>query len=156
MEIAAPYSQTKNHLAIENHEMYSYRDLVGPFERLSCPHIGVCIDTVNSQRRGEDIEEVSEALLPFAPCLYVKDFIAVRGDIDMGFTIVGVTAGEGKLNIPDQLARLKNINPEASVILKQWLPFTDTIEHTVTIQEQWAEKSIAYLKRVCSEALRLD
>jgi L-ribulose-5-phosphate 3-epimerase UlaE len=97
------------------------------------------------------VEEVTRALLPFTACLHVKDYTVIRGDTDMGFTIIGTPAGQGKLNIPDQLIRLKEANPQAGVVLEQWTPFADTIEQTVAVQEQWAEQGIRYLKKVWSE-----
>jgi sugar phosphate isomerase/epimerase len=150
-EVAAEYEREKVHLAIENHEMYGYRELIELLETLATPHVGVCLDTVNSLGRGEGVEEVTQALLPFTVCLHVKDYTVVRGDTDMGFTVVGAPAGEGKLDIPDQLSRLKEANPEASVVLEQWTPFADTIEQTIRLQEQWAKQGIGYLKNVWEE-----
>jgi len=147
-QIAPAYEREQIHLAIENHEMYGYRDLADTLAQLSCPYIGVCLDTVNSLGRGEGVEEVTAALLPFTACLHVKDYTVIRGDTDMGFTIVGTPAGDGKLDVPDQLARLREVNPQASVILEQWTPFAESIEHTIELQERWAEQSIAYLKQV--------
>ena len=120
-------------------------------ESLATPHVGVCLDTVNSLGRGEGVEEVTQALLPLTACMHVKDYTVIRGDTDMGFTIVGAPAGEGKLEIPDQLSRLKEANPEASVVLEQWTPFADTIEQTITLQERWASRGIHYLKKVWND-----
>jgi sugar phosphate isomerase/epimerase len=150
-EITAIYEKERIHLAIENHEMYSYKSLAALLERLSCRFIGVCLDTVNSLGRGEGVEEVTEVLLPFTACLHVKDYTVIRGDTDMGFTIVGAAAGQGRLDIPNQLRRLKAANPQASVVLEQWTPFSDTIEQTIALQEQWAERGISYLKTIWSE-----
>lgn len=69
----------------------------------------------------------------------------------MGFTIVGTAAGQGKVDIHGQSSRLKAANPNASIVLEQWTPFADTIEHTIAHQEQWAEQGITYLKQILSE-----
>jgi L-ribulose-5-phosphate 3-epimerase UlaE len=97
------------------------------------------------------VEEVTRALLPFTACLHVKDYTVIRGKTDMGFTIVGAPAGEGRLDIPDQLSRLEEANPQASVVLEQWTPFADTIAQTITLQEQWASRGIHYLKKLWSD-----
>jgi sugar phosphate isomerase/epimerase len=80
-------------LAIENHERYSCEDLARLVRRLKSTRIGVCLDTVNSLGRGEGVREVVETLMTHARCLHVKDFAAVRGSANMGFSIVGAIAG---------------------------------------------------------------
>ena len=149
-QVVAAFENALIHLAIENHEMYSYRDLAALIGRFASPYLGVCLDTVNSLGRGEGVEEVSKALLPYTACLHVKDFTVIRGGTDMGFSVVGTPAGQGKLNIPEQLARLKTHRPEASIVLELWTPFAESAENTVALQEDWAEQSIAFLKEVLS------
>lgn len=149
--IVTAYEKARVHLAIENHEMYSCRDLAAMLERLSSPYLGVCLDTVNSLGRGEGVEEVSASLLPYTSCLHVKDFSVVRGGTDMGFSVVGVPVGQGKLDIPEQLNRLRIHRPNASAVLELWTPFAESIENTIALQDQWAEQSIQYLKQILHE-----
>ena len=54
-------------LAIENHERYGYRELLGLVEDCDSSHVGVCLDSVNSLGRGEGVWEVADALLASEP-----------------------------------------------------------------------------------------
>jgi len=133
-------------LAIENHERYSCHDLARLVRHLSCARIGVCLDTVNSLGRGEGVREVVETLMPNARCLHVKDFAAVRGSANMGFSIVGAIAGRGRLDIPAQLSAYLKAYPSGSVILEQWTPFGANLEESIRLQEDWAREGLRYLK----------
>lgn len=144
--IAEQFAEKQVYLAIENHETSSYLDLEALCRELNTEYIGICLDTVNSLGRGEGVREVTEALMPYAKCLHVKDFTVVRHKSDMEFTITGASAGEGKLDIPAHLELLNRFRPDASVILEQWTPLQESLDATVQLQERWAEAGIAYLK----------
>jgi sugar phosphate isomerase/epimerase len=135
-------------LAIENHERYACQDLARLVQRLNSGSIGVCLDTVNSLGRGEGVREVVETLMGHARCLHVKDFTAVRGSANMGFSIVGAVAGQGRLDIPAQLEAFRAASPSGSVILEQWTPFGGSLEESIRVQEDWAKEGLRYLRRV--------
>ena len=146
-QIADDFAQKQITLAIENHEASSFLDLEDLCQKIDNDYVGVCLDTVNSLGRGEGLREVTTALMPFTKCLHVKDFTVVRHTSDMEMTITGTPAGEGKLDIPAQLQMLHHAQPDASVVLEQWVPMYESLEKTVQIQDMWAAQGIKYLKK---------
>ncbi|MEM7130582.1 MAG: TIM barrel protein [Chloroflexota bacterium] len=147
LQIADGFAEKQITLAIENHEAASVLDLQALCQDMDNDYVGVCLDTVNSLGRGEGLREVTAALMPFTKCLHIKDFTVVRHTSDMEMTITGAPAGEGKLDIPTQLQMLHGVQPDASVVLEQWVPLYESLEKTVQIQDMWAENGIKYLKR---------
>jgi hypothetical protein len=63
----------------------------------------------------------------------------------MGFEIDGAPAGEGRLDIPDLLARLRRLRWQADAILEQWVPPAATLDDTLARELQWAETSLRNL-----------
>lgn len=146
-QVADDFAERQITLAIENHEAASFLDLQVLCQEIDNEYVGVCLDTVNSLGRGEGLREVTAALMPFTKCLHIKDFTVVRHRSDMEMTITGAPAGEGKLDIPRQLQMLNVAQPDASVILEQWVPLHESLERTVQIQDMWAAKGVQHLKK---------
>jgi sugar phosphate isomerase/epimerase len=149
--IGQKYADNQVYLAIENHEALQFHDLVTLIENINNPYIGICLDTVNSLGRGEGIQEVTDALMKHTKTLHIKDFTVIRGETDMGFTITGAPTGQGRLEIRSQLLLLKSTNPQESVVIEQWTPFTVDIDRTIELQERWAEEGVDYLKGLMAE-----
>ena len=150
-QLAEQFAAAQVYLAIENHEAASFLDMASLCQEIDNDYVGVCLDTVNSLGRGEGLREVTTALMPFTKCLHVKDFTVHRHKSDMELTITGAPAGEGKLDIPAQLWMLRNVQPEATVVLEQWVPFQGNLAQTIERQDSWAESSVRYLKKHLAE-----
>ena len=132
-------------LGLENYEKHSCRDLAALVRRLESSHVGICLDTVNSLGALETPEVVVETLAPITVNLHIKDFEIERVPQMMGFAVSGAPAGTGKLAIPwllEQMHPDKNV----SAILEQWPPLRDSIEETVAMEAEWAERGIQYLR----------
>ncbi len=65
----------------------------------------------------------------------------------MGFVVQGTPAGEGMLNIPSLLARLKQNGREFNAILELWHPPENDIVATVDQEAQWAAQSVSWLRQ---------
>jgi len=65
--------------------------------------------------------------------------VAKRVPNMMGFTITGVPAGQGGLNVPWILKTLRESGATGNVILEQWPPSLES-------ELPMAEESIAYLR----------
>jgi len=135
-------------LAIENYERYSAKDLAGLVERVGSPFVGVCLDTVNSLGALELPREVIDTLLPHALNIHVKDFVIIRMDHRMGFSVVGTPAGQGKLGIEDMLDRARAGGRNPNVVLELWTPFQGSVDATIALEREWAAISIRYLTRL--------
>ncbi len=132
-------------LAIENHERHSVKELAYLVNKLGSRYVGICLDTVNSFGALETPEQVITELAPYVINLHYKDFIIKRIDCMMGFEILGCPAGQGMLDFTQLRQQLKD-EKECSVILELWTPFTETVEKTILLENQWAEESIEFLK----------
>jgi 3-oxoisoapionate decarboxylase len=132
-------------LGMENYEEHSCRSLAELVRRLESRHVGVCLDTVNSLGALESPEEVVEALASLTVSLHVKDFVIERAPNMMGFVVRGAPAGTGRLAIPWLLGRMTPAN-NVSVILEQWPPLQESVEATVTMEQEWAAQGVEYLR----------
>lgn len=137
-------------LAIENHDHFHVAELAGLVQKLASPWIGVCLDTANSLGAMETPAAAVRALAPWTVCLHLKDFRIARVPSQLGFVAEGTPAGEGQLDIPWILAEVRRGGREPSVILEQWPPFIRTLEATLRQEEEWARRSVAYLRTLLS------
>jgi sugar phosphate isomerase/epimerase len=136
-------------LAIENHDRFSTRILTEILERIDSERVGICLDTVNSFGALEGPPVVVEALGPWTVNLHVKDFAVTRAGHSLGFTIEGRPAGQGQLDVPWLLERLRALarQPISAAIVELWTPPEATLEETIAKERTWAAESVAYLRR---------
>jgi len=132
-------------LGLENYEKHSCRELAALVRRLESHHVGICLDTVNSLAALETPERVVEILAPLTVNLHVKDFVINRVPQMMGFVVRGAPAGEGRLDIPWLLGQMPP-GDNVSAILEQWPPLRESVEATVTMEREWAEQGVRYLR----------
>jgi len=137
-------------LAIENHGRFKSYELVDIIKSVDSPYVGICLDTVNSFEVLEGPETVVKNLGPYTVNLHVKDFKIERIKSNMGFNLIGTPAGEGMLNIPWVLKKLKKYNGNINTILEMWMPPDDTIEKTIKKEQQWVKKSVRNLQKYFS------
>ena len=134
-------------LAIENHDRFPVRALARIMERVGSRHVGICLDTVNSFGALEGPEVVVEALGPWTVNLHVKDFAISRASHMMGFAVEGRPAGQGRLNIPWLIGRLRAMGRDPNAILELWTPPDAALSDTLAKEEAWAAASVEYLRR---------
>lgn len=131
-------------LALENYERFKTCEFADIVEKVGSEQVGICLDTVNSLGAAESIDTVIETLGPLTVNLHLKEFIIKRCYHKMGYTIEGLPCGEGMLNIE---TLLKKVSKRCdSAILEQWVPPESNLECTVRKEDEWAKKSISYLK----------
>jgi sugar phosphate isomerase/epimerase len=134
-------------LALENYEAYTSPQLLALLRDVSSPYLGVCLDTVNSLGILETPATVVEQLGPYVRSLHIKDFGIARAESRMGFVVAGRPAGEGLLNVDWLLAELQRVGSEPNLILEQWTPYQGSVEETIKLEEEWADRSVRFLKR---------
>jgi hypothetical protein len=103
------------------------------------------LDTVNSLGALETPEVVVETLAPLTVNLHIKDFVIDRVPQMMGFVVSGVPAGTGKLAIPWLLGQMP-VGNDVSAILEQWPPLRESVEATIAMEQEWAERGVQYLR----------
>lgn len=133
-------------LALENHERLGARTLARIIEELGPDDVGACLDTANSLGALETPEEVVEILGPHTRSLHVRDFEVRRASHQMGFVIEGCAAGQGRLDLPRLLARLRGLTPYAfNAILETWVAPGPSLEETVLRERVWTEQGFKHL-----------
>jgi sugar phosphate isomerase/epimerase len=135
-------------LAIENHDALPARTLRELVERLGFPRVGVCLDTANSLGCLEGLETTVETLAPYTLNLHVKDVVVRRLPHHLGFTVEGRPAGEGQVEIPWVLERLRVAGRDVSVILEQWPAPEADAAATRAKEEAWAVAGVGYLRKL--------
>jgi 3-oxoisoapionate decarboxylase len=138
-------------LALENHDRFSTATLRQIVDDLDSPFIGLCVDTANSLGCSEGPDLVLETLGPRLSCLHVKDYTVRRLPHKFGFIVEGAPAGQGDLDLPRWLSRLREMGRDGSVILEQWPAPESTPEATLKKEETWAVQGIAYLRQFVSD-----
>jgi sugar phosphate isomerase/epimerase len=144
-EVLAEFEAQGVTLGLENYEKHSCRELADLVRRLESSHVGICLDTVNSLGALETPEVVVETLAPLTVNLHVKDFVIERVPQMMGFVVSGAPAGAGRLAIPWLLEQMPP-NKNVSAILEQWPLLGESVEATVAMEKEWAERGIQFLR----------
>jgi sugar phosphate isomerase/epimerase len=142
------YEEAGVYIALENHDEYSTHHLASFIDKIGSSFLGVCLDTVNSFAALETPDVVVKTLAPYAFNFHVKDFQIVRFGSELGFSIIGSPAGEGRLDIPWIIDYLKRAGREPNLILELWTPFSENLDQTIKREDEWAHRSIRYLKGI--------
>ncbi|MDG0789893.1 sugar phosphate isomerase/epimerase [Cohnella ginsengisoli] len=133
-------------LAIENHGLHTTDRLVALFEHFDSPSLGCCLDTVNSFGALEGPDTVIRALAHYTVNLHIKDFEIKRVDHQMGFSVLGTPAGQGRLNWPLLREALRKSGRTPNWILELWTPFAGSVERTIELEREWFEASIPFVR----------
>lgn len=142
------FEQANVTLAIENHDRLSARTLSGIITTLASPHVGICLDTVNSFGSLEGPEVVIDTLAPYTVNLHIKDFDICRAEHNMGFAIYGTPAGQGRLDIPKLIRQLAQQGRCKTAVLELWPAPEPTIDATIAKERRWLKESAAYLHQL--------
>ena len=132
-------------IAIENHDRLKCKALARIAAALPST-VGICLDTVNSFGALEGPEVVVETLGPYAVNLHLKDFAVVRYPSMFGFRVEGRPAGQGMLDIPWLLGKLKSFGRDCNAILELWPLQQATPEELIRLEAEWAEASVRALR----------
>ncbi|MCU0512148.1 MAG: sugar phosphate isomerase/epimerase [Anaerolineae bacterium] len=133
-------------LAIENHDRFAAQTLADIITALDDPHVGVCLDTVNSFGSLEGPAVVVATLGRFVVNLHVKEFLIRRMEHNMGFVITGAPAGQGMLNVPWLLAALRGSGRSFNAIIETWLSPEPAMAATVAREQAYVRQSVDYLR----------
>lgn len=144
-DVLADFESANIIMAIENHDRFSAKTLADIIKTLSSNHVGICLDTVNSFGSLEGPNVVIETLAPYTVNLHIKDFDIRRADHNMGFTIFGTPAGQGRLELPKLIEHLKQYGKCKTGVLELWPSPEQTVEATIRKERGWLKQSASYL-----------
>lgn len=134
-------------LAIENHDRFKAATLALILDRLNSSAVGICLDTANSIGCVENLETLLSTLGPRAVNLHIKDYAIYRPAHLKGFVVEGRPAGQGQLDIPWLLNRVKSLDSNVNAILELWPPPEPELAGSIAKEDSWARQSIEYLRR---------
>ena len=138
-------------LAIENHDRHEASTLARIIERVASSHVGICLDTTNSLGALEGPAVVVDTLAPYAVNLHLKDVVVRRANQMMGFIIEGRPLGQGQMDIPRILQKLRALHRDPNCILELWTPPEATLAATIAKEASWAQASVEYVRRFISD-----
>jgi sugar phosphate isomerase/epimerase len=139
-------------LAIENHDRFKTRALLDILNQVGSQHVGICLDTVNSFGSLQGPEVVVAELGAHVVNLHIKDFSIERVDHNMGFVLEGAPAGQGRLDVPWLLQRLRDdFGRDFNAILELWPAPEADIDATVAKEDAWAVESMTYLRTLIKD-----
>jgi 3-oxoisoapionate decarboxylase len=96
-------------LAVENHKDYRAAELAELLREARSLWIGACVDTGNNVALLETVDETVDTLAPLAFTTHLKD-MAVE-EYTGGFLLAEVPLGNGIVNLPRIVERLRRANP---------------------------------------------
>ena len=94
-------------LAVENHGDLTARELGDLIARVGDPAVGVCFDTANALRVGDDAVEAAALLAPLVRMVHLKDCEPLDGVVDPVAGPRSVAYGEGVVPLDSVLAALR-------------------------------------------------
>jgi len=145
-EVKPVFARDGVKLAIENHDRFPVQVLAELVERAGRDWVGICFDTANSLGTLQGPTEALAALCPYVLNLHVKDVRARRESHMLGFRIEGTPAGQGTVDIPAVIQRVREANPSANAIVELWTPPQASLQATLDLEREWLFQSVRYLK----------
>ncbi len=141
------FKQAGIKLAIENHDRLTCAEFNEIIDQVGSDWVGICLDTVNSLGAVEAPNTVIPALAPHAINVHMKDFEIVRTNGQMGFTVRGTALGEGRLDVSEVIAAVGGSKRDITAVIELWTPRQNSYEATVALENEWANISVANLRK---------
>ena len=134
-------------LGIENHDRFSAKEYAEMVETVGHPQVRLTVDSVNSLSHEETVSEVLKYMAPYCICLHMKDYVIRRYNGGGGLKVTGACLGTGRLDAQNFYEECRTrSDSDCNVILESWMEPCETLEETLQREEDWAEKSVEYLK----------
>jgi len=138
--IAPALQQLDMRLAIENHFDLSSRLLAEIISQYPPQSFGFCLDVANSLRKFESPETVFDLLENRALLYHFKDY-RIEGS-NVGFRVMGAPLGQGLLDLPGLLQRVRSCTPDPEIYVENWVPATEDTSNDAATDLQWLEIGI--------------
>jgi len=133
-------------VALETYEQVPSSVLVDLVRRVDSPNLGICSDPANCVAALESPADVIDRVAPYVLNMHIKDFHFTRQAGWVGFNLVGAPLGQGLLDYDAMVARIDPDGRGVNQIIEHWLPWQDTPEQTCTVEQQWTDHNLSYLR----------
>jgi 3-oxoisoapionate decarboxylase len=131
-------------LAIENHADFTMRELVTLVENVAASNFGICFDTGNTVRVGDDLLEAAELAAPWIKMVHLKDMV-VQEESGHDPTLWWPSAplGRGQFDLPAFVGLLRAKDFNGYLFIEMANMYTDWRDEDAAVAE-----SIAYLRQL--------
>lgn len=133
-------------IAVETYEQVPTARILEVIRRVDSPHLGICSDPANTVAALEMPREVIDAVAPYVLNMHIKDFAFSRKEGWVGFTYSGAPLGEGLLDYDHMAREIQPQQRSINQIVEHWLPWQDTEDETIRLENQWTQQSIDFLR----------
>jgi sugar phosphate isomerase/epimerase len=133
-------------LALENHADFVMRDLLRLIERVGAPNLGVCLDTGNAARVGDDPLAAATLAAPLVKMVHLKDMrvqAESRGDPTAWWP--STPLGRGDFDLPAIVEALEVGGYRGGLLVELSNLYPDWDDEDAVVAE-----SLAYLRRLLS------
>jgi sugar phosphate isomerase/epimerase len=133
-------------VALETYEQVRTADLVQVVEAVGSDALGICLDPANCVAGLELPHDVVDRTAPYVKNMHIKDFTFARQPGWVGFTLAGCPLGDGLLDYEEMVTVVDPASRGINQIVEHWLPWQDDAETTCSIEAQWTQHSVNYLR----------
>lgn len=140
------FEKTGHTLLIENHDNYTSIEYKEILENINLNAIGVCFDPANNIGTLEHFRDSFAILKDYIVSVHYKEFSIERIGTKLGFIIEGCSPGEGENISKELFSLIDSLTQDVDVVLEQWVPYQGSVEETLRVEKEWAEKGIQVLK----------
>ena len=133
-------------IAVETYEQVPTSRVLEVIRSVASPNQGICSDPANTVAALELPREVIDAVAPHVVNMHIKDFAFSRKEGWVGFTYSGAPLGEGLLDYDYMAGKLQPKERNINQIVEHWLPWQDSEDETVRLENQWTQQSLDFLR----------
>ncbi|MDQ0819632.1 sugar phosphate isomerase/epimerase [Arthrobacter sp. V4I6] len=133
-------------IAVETYEQVPTARVLEVIRSVDSPNLGICSDPANTVAALELPREVIDAVAPYVLNMHIKDFAFSRKEGWVGFTYSGAPLGEGLLDYDYMAGKLQPKERNINQIVEHWLPWQDSEEETIRLENQWTQQSLDFLR----------
>lgn len=142
-------------IAIENHFHIPCRTLAEAVSAYPVERVAFCLDSANSLRNFESIDQVWALLGPRACVYHLKDY-RVTGS-NAGFSVSGTPLGTGDMDVAGFLDRVFARDSRPTIYLENWAPCSGCRDADIAADRDWLRQSFAYVQpMVAARRLPVD
>ncbi len=145
-EVLPEFEAADVKVALETYEQVPTSRIIDVVRRVGSPFLGICSDPANTVAALELPKGVVEAVAPHVLNMHVKDFAFSRKEGWVGFTYSGSPLGEGLLDYDHMVQTIRPEENNINQIIEHWLPWQDSEEETIRLENQWTHQSINFLR----------
>jgi sugar phosphate isomerase/epimerase len=145
-EVLPEFKAAGVRIAVETYEQVPTSRILEVVERVGSLYLGVCSDPANTVAALESPREVIDAVAPHVLNMHIKDFAFSRKEGWVGFTYSGAPLGEGLLDYDYMARKLQPKERNINQIVEHWLPWQDSEDETIRLENQWTKQSLDFLR----------